>query len=1631
MKQLLTQLINKGIRFSLTQESDLKIQLGRYTLDDKEKQSLKNNKPDLVKLLNGSSMACLSSQQERLFFLAQLGYGFQYHVPALIKIEGNLDRDALQNSLNFLIDRHKSLGTNFKTIDGTPVQIIGKVVDCPMVYHDLEKVPATEQNKKVKDLSQSLFEQAFDLENEPLIRGLILKLSATKFTLGLCIHHIVTDGWSMRILLKDLIYAYGCYSEGKQASLKPLEFQYTAYSVWQKQVISETKIVAELEYWKNQLTGYQNLDMPLDHPRPAQISGDGSYLRFIVNEKQVQGMSKVSKERRMTPFTLFMAAVYLLLRKYSSQKDICMGMPVANRNNRDIEEIVGFFVNTVVMRINPQEDQPLTVDGLLNQVHKVIIEGQDNQNLPIENIIEFLQPERDLSRTPIFQVMINYTPVIAGKASMGNCTIEPSMDFDSQSSKFDLTFTYNEYEEDGRAEVFIEFSSDLYTEKTVNRMYSHLERIIDSFLEADNKLIEDIELIDAKERQMILGDWNHTQVDYPKQKCIHQLFEEQVALQPKKSAIIFEDQQLSYAELDKQSTQLALYLQQQGIKPDGLVAICMERSVDMIIAVMGILKAGGAYLPIDSNYPDERIGFMLADSKVKLIITQQSLLSRLPGRLPEAQGKIISLDTQWDKIAQQKGELESQVQSSHLAYIIYTSGSTGKPKGVMIEHHSVVNHNLAVISAYGMTTDDHVLQFSAISFDIFVEEVFPTLLSGATLVLLDGNKFTDVAYVKETIQKKKVSLINLPTAYWNMLIEEQFDADYLKRVIIGGEKAETESYRTWHKNNPGIDVINTYGPTETTVISLLHPISRDLQAHQQIPLGKPLANTQAYILDENLKLLPVGIPGELHTAGDGLARGYLKQPDLTNEQFISNPYSDDATDRLYKTGDLVRWLPDGNLAFVGRVDNQVKIRGFRVELGEIENALTINKGVQQVVVIAKKNQGTNQLVAYYTTEQSGEIEFDMLKDFLRDSLPDYMVPTSFIHLDTIPLTPHGKIDRVDLQKRKIKLTSSQEYIAADSELEQQIVSLWQTLLEIDKLGLNDNFFDVGGHSLLAVQLTSQLNQNLDIGTELNVADIFKYPTIKELVDYLSDGTATTINSPYIVNLRQATPTFIIPGMPGRSDGYFQLADYLKNDGEVFGLQMKGYAGDEPAKSLEEMATHNIAQIQQIKQQGKINLYAHSYGGAVVYEMLKQLQQTNLEAGEIVLIDSGVYEQQESISKPSALVFCSFLLTSAGVDAQQAEKQIKQVLNDYPYQEWKNQLAGVLNQQTASIDPDDFIKIWNVTQTALTLPYEFDERKLDYHVKLIIAEDSRGWLKPKAWNKYYQNVEVYYAKGDHLSVVMEPHCSAWIKQLSAQDNYQYSTNKVMKPETSIGKELPILSIKQLEKHYKDVKAVNGVSFDLKPGCCFGLLGPNGAGKTTTIEMMEGILKPTSGGIFFRGKPIDRKYKTRIGIQFQQTALQESLTVRETLQFFQKLYKRRIPIGEIIEACSLQEYIDRDNRKLSGGQRQRLLLGIALINDPDIIFLDEPTTGLDPQARHNFWDLIREIKKRGKTVILTTHYMDEAEQLCDEIAIMDKGHIIVQDTPENLLKEHFDGILIRLPKGSIAKDNNQFPFEVTAL
>ncbi|WFP48558.1 amino acid adenylation domain-containing protein [Methylomonas sp. EFPC3] len=1620
---MLSELIANGARLTRSPAGDLCVEAGAGLLTDAVKSALKAEKAGVLSYLAGDKIACQSFSQERLWFLDRLGFGGQYHVPGLGKIEGPLDIGALAKALDFIYARHEALRTNFSALDSTPLQRIRPAAAVAIEQHDLSRFSGELQHREQKQRLQSFIEQPFNLETSALFRAMLLRLAAETHILALCLHHIVTDGWSMRVLLNDLAAAYAAFVEGKPPALPALPVDYARYAGWERETHTDAKLTRELAYWQRQLSGYQNLEMPLDFARPASASGRGAYLQFELSSEQGKLVKQAARTRKTTPFSLFMAAVYLLLKKYSGQHDICLGMPVANRNQREIEAVVGFFVNTVVMRINPPEQTGLTVNALLEQVHTVIVEGQENQQVPIEKIFDLLQPERDLSRSPLFQVLINYTPLRLSGLPFGNCRLEPLFDFEINEAKFELTFTYNEFE-DEHALIGIEYAADLYRPQTVQRMAEHLTSIMRYLVESPHGMLAELELLDADAQRKILDDWSRSTANQLPDACLHDLFVRQALKTPEQVAVIGEESSLSYRELHEQSDRLAVYLQQLGVQADTIVAVCLRRSPLMLVGLLGILKAGGAYLPLDANTPAERSKVLLLDSGARLLLTEAGLIEGLAEMRAGLAIQTVALDSDWPLIAQSTGQPRPSAAPEHLAYVIYTSGSTGQPKGVMVEHRNVVNHNLAAIAAYRLNERDRVLQFSTISFDIFVEEVFPTLLSGGAVVMMDGERFTDVAYLKSLLQRHRVSLINLPTAYWHTLVDQDFSDTALSRVVIGGEKAEAQNYRAWRQRNPNIAVINTYGPTETTVISLLHPIDPAHDPDQAIPLGKPLANTQVYVLDSALKPVPIGVPGELHIAGAGVARGYLNQPELTAEKFIANPFG---AGKLYKTGDLVRWLDDGNLAFIGRRDHQVKIRGFRVELGEIETALARHPAVKLPVLVVSERQNNKQLLAFYTHDGNPP-EPEVMKAFLRRTLPDYMVPLAVLALDTLPMTPGGKIDRKALaQQAESWLAGRGDFSPPRGQLEQQLAEIWRALLNVERVGVNDNFFELGGHSLLTVQLISRINAILP-DSSLNLADIFKYPTIKALSDYLERPLEKLTNSAYLLNLRSGIPTFIVPGMPGLSDGYFELAECLKREGPVYGLQMKGYSDEPPATTVEDMAAHNIAQIKSVWPQGRINLYAHSYGGTVVYEMLRQLQDSAYEIGEVVLIDSGLLLRQSSVDKASVKAFCNFMLTNAGISPEPYRGAIAEILKTKPYAEWKDCFASLLADIVPNLDAGHFRKIWQVTEASITARYRYTA-KLPYRVTLVIAEGSKGWLAANEWDDYFQAVNVIKAKGEHFTVVKQPYCAAWLRELNPEPAAQPSTLAVP-PLVEPDQTSSLLSVSGLEKHYGETTAVAGVSFELQAGTCFGLLGPNGAGKTSTLEMLEGILKPSKGDVLFRGKPIDRRYSQHIGIQFQHTALPETLTVKECLQLFQKLYPRSLPLDDIIEACALGDYINRDSRKLSGGQRQRLLLGIALINDPDILFLDEPTTGLDPQSRHNFWSLIRDIKQRGKTIVLTTHYMEEAEQLCDEIAIMDQGRIIVQDTPENLLQEHFDGVMIRLPRASGLAELPGLPFAVSA-
>ena len=810
-----------------------------------------------------------------------------------------------------------------------------------------------------------------------------------------------------------------------------------------------------------------------------------------------------------------LAAFVILLYRCSGQDDILIGSPMAGRNRQEIQSLIGYFVNTVVLRTkltgNPNFRE------ILNQVPQVATDAHNYQDIPYNQVVEALNPQRNLSYNPVFQILFDLQHSLTDKLQLPGLTLQPFLG-EHSISKFDLSLII----EDRGTELIgaWEYSSDLFTQETISRITENFQTLLNGIVNNPETPINQLPIISAFEQQQILEKWNNTQQDYPESFCIHELFTQQVIKTPDAIAVKFGNQQLTYTQLNQKANQLANYLQNCGVTSEVLVGLYLERSLDILIAILAILKAGGAYLPLDPKYPQTRLTDILNDSQVSIILTQEKLLTSLSSPLPRGetpltpyQGKIILLDTDLTIISQQNIETPiSAIKPDNLAYVIYTSGSTGKPKGVMITHQNIVNHATSIIDKYQINSHDRILQFTTFIFDVAAEEIFPAWLSGATLIICPQEMVTNLIEFSQFLAQESLTVVNLPTPYWQewvLEIDRKISQipDSLRLVITGSDQVLPEKLALWQKlvteKRQNIQWINAYGLTETTITSTVYqlPVNYQLNTTHSVPIGRPIANTEIYILDQNLQPVPIGIPGELHIGGAGLARGYLNRKQLTNEKFISNPISSSKSSRLYKTGDLARYLPDGNIEFLGRIDYQVKIRGFRIELGEIEAVLAQHPLVKSSAVIVREIQpGNKQLVAYVVTEDHSNIQQD-LRSFLKQNLPDYMLPAFFVRLAELPLTPTGKINRRALSALMLELNHEIDYILPRNPLEQKLAEIWCQVLGLEKVSVEENFFNLGGHSLATIQIISRIRETLKI--DLPLQYLFTEPTIAGLTKIIN------------------------------------------------------------------------------------------------------------------------------------------------------------------------------------------------------------------------------------------------------------------------------------------------------------------------------------------------------------------------------------------------------------------------------------------------------------------------------------------------------------------------------------------------
>ncbi len=1046
----------------------------------------------------------LSFAQQRLWFVNQLQPGTPaYNISIAVHLTGRLNVAVLSRSFNEVIQRHEVLRTSFVAVDGEPLQVIASVPTFTLPMVDLRQLPDTEREVEAQRLATKEATLPFDLTLRPLLRAKLLHLAQEEYMLLLTMHHIVADGWSIGVFIRELTALYEAFSTGKSSPLPDLPIQYVDFTYWQRQWLQGEVLETQLAYWKQQLGGkLPVLELPTDRPRPLVQTFRGAQQKLVLPKDLTEAIKILSHSEGATLFMTLLAAFKTLLYRYTGQNDILVGSPIANRNRAEIENLIGFFVNTLVLRTNISGNP--SFKELLGRVRKVAIDAYVHQDLPFEKLVE-LQPSRDLSHNPLFQVMFVLQNPSASICHLPDLTLQ-TLEVDSGTAKFDLFMSMMDTKQGLIATL--EYNTDLFNADTITRMLGHFQTLLEGIVADPDQCLSDLPLLTPAERLTLLMQWNNTRTNYPTARC-HQLFEAQVERTPDAIAVVFENQQLTYRELNQQANQLAHYLQQHGVKPEVLVGICMERSLEMVVGLLAILKAGGAYVPLDPAYPKERLDFMLADTQLSVLLTQNLPLLK---ELTQHGAKVICLETDWQAYAEQSQENPiSKVKPENLAYVIYTSGSTGMPKGAMNTHLGLSNRLLWMQDAYRLTAADSVLQKTPFSFDVSVWEFFWPLITGARLVLAKPGGHQDKAYLAQLIAKQQITTLHFVPSMLQVFLEEpSLDAcNCLKRVICSGEALPFDLQKRFFARLDA-ELHNLYGPTEAAIDVTFWACEHE--SNQRIvPIGRPIANIQIYLLDRHLQPVPIGVPGELHIGGVGLARGYLNRPELTGEKFIPNPYltgtpteySDEPRARLYKTGDLARYCSDGSIEFLGRIDHQVKLRGFRIEPGEIEAVLVKHPAVREAVVVAREDEsGNKRLVGYVVPSQKPAPSISTLRSHLKEQLPEYMIPSTFMLLDALPLTPNGKVDRRALPATEgLRPMLTAAYEAPGSELERAIATIWQAVLHLENVGINENFFDLGGHSLLMVQVHSKLRAVLQ--RDLSIVEMFQNPTIKSLVQYLS------------------------------------------------------------------------------------------------------------------------------------------------------------------------------------------------------------------------------------------------------------------------------------------------------------------------------------------------------------------------------------------------------------------------------------------------------------------------------------------------------------------------------------------------
>ncbi|KAB8332627.1 non-ribosomal peptide synthetase [Scytonema tolypothrichoides VB-61278] len=1050
---------------------------------------------EIIPKRSQTSPTPLSFAQQRLWFLHQLEPSSpHYSELACLRLTGALKIDALEQSLNDIVQRHEALRTTFEIVEEQAVQVIHPTITVALPVVELHLMSEAVRQAQIEQLTTEIAQKPFDLASGPLLRAMLLQTGVQEHVLLFAIHHIAVDGWSIGVLIRELVALYEAKSCEKTFPLPELPIQYADYAIWQRQWMQGELQKTQLSYWKQQLAGASTLALPTDRPRPPVQSFRGAVTCFKLSPTLTNTLRSLSNREGVTLFMTLLAAFQTLLYRYTGQEDICVGSPIANRNQTEIQGLIGFFVNTLVLRTH-LSGNPSFLE-LLGRVREVCIGAYANADIPLEQLVEELHPERNLNQTPLFQVMFGLLEDTQKDLTLPGLTLS-WLPIHTQTARFDLTLQVVDGESELRGSL--EYNTDLFNAETITRMVEHFRTMLSGIVTNPQARLSDLPVLTAAQLHQQVVEWNDTSTNYPTDVCIHQLFEAQVERTPDALAVVYEDQQLTYCELNARANQLAHYLRKLGVGPEVLVGICVERSLSMIIGLLGILKAGGAYVPLDPTYPQERLAFILEDAQVPVLLTQQQLVEVMP----QHKAKIICLDTDWQTIVQQSQEnLFREIATNNLAYVIYTSGSTGKPKGVQIPHSALSNFLHAMRQTPGLSAQDTLLAVTTYSFDIAALELFLPIIVGARLVVVSREIASDGAQLSTKLTDSNATVMQATPATWQLLLAAGWGGNHQLKILCGGEALPGQLANQLLKRCDSL--WNMYGPTETTIWSAACLVEKDSSI---VPISHPIANTQFYILDQYRQLVPVGVRGELHIGGNGLARGYLNRPELTAEKFIPNPFSEQLATRLYKTGDLARYSPSGEIEYLGRIDHQVKVRGFRIELGEIEAHLRQHPKVRETVVVVRSDSVDSQRIVAYVVPHSGQtLTITELRDFLESKLPNYMVPAAFVMLEALPLTPNGKIDRHALPTPDKARPDSEAAVAARNPFEELLTGIWKQIFGVEQVGIHDNFFELGGHSLLATQVMSRVRDTLQL--EVPLRYLFEAPTIAGLAKSIETARLT-------------------------------------------------------------------------------------------------------------------------------------------------------------------------------------------------------------------------------------------------------------------------------------------------------------------------------------------------------------------------------------------------------------------------------------------------------------------------------------------------------------------------------------------